>query len=384
MRAIDVVRRPQGSAYAGATAVAAFLVALVLAQPSDAAKPTTHTYKAVVKVDVVEEYTFWDGAYRSTNHECADLVGSGMRTVRWTARIPRVRYVRARGAKGSPRVEVLSAKKPGRARFGVHDARVDAQLRDGSPRYWPPSCQEVPFATAGALEDIGCSKSLRGKRLAVELFWTPTTKVFGVYNAGSGIPGAVDQCGPSYLNNGDLQPSTARTQFGAAQALFDGFQATASAAHVRRLRAGRPLHVRGAVRLDDALQDCCIGIGFARNGAIWNVLAKAEIRLEPRRGGQRRRRACARPRLIARPSSIERGDIVAFTGRCFKPKRAVALFMGRAGRPGSKVASARTNGTGTFQKRHRGLARAGPGRYVVRACQQRCRVEAKTTLRIEE
>ncbi len=86
--------------------------------------------------------------------------------------------------------------------------------------------------------------------------------------------------------------------------------------------------------------------------------------------------------LKASPSRATRGQLVTFTGAHWPARRTVLLLIGPANSEAQRFTSTRTTASGRIRKRFRLPATATPGRYVVLACRQSCRMKATTRLTI--
>lgn len=92
--------------------------------------------------------------------------------------------------------------------------------------------------------------------------------------------------------------------------------------------------------------------------------------------------AAAKPHVSASPSSVAAGGTVSIAGRGFAPGRTVAIQLRRQGAKPTSLRGVKAGSSGRFRKRARIPAAQAPGRYLLVACQSRCRLKATTRLRL--
>lgn len=231
-----------------------------------------HRYRATVKLAVRESLEY----RHESDPPCQ--VGSADREVEWKARLG-AKYARV------PTAESLLGEG-GRTRFKQYEERREAMLLQGGGGECDPG---------GSYRPDNCTRSHTGKRLSIDLAWTPKDNLMLAVNNGPDIGFGsgnflhVTDCLDTYLGS-ELDSPAAPTRLAANRAVFDSFEITPSAGDVRRLRAGKRVVVQGGVgfrALSDDPFECCAEPGNPDSGvfltsALFDVQARAKVRLVPR------------------------------------------------------------------------------------------------------
>lgn len=259
------------------------IVALARARTRPRAGSATRLLRATARLEVYERWTFRDGHWRSTKGPCNGQVGGGTRTVRWTARFPRVEYTRVAG------VEVLDGGTDRPAtRLGAYTESQDAKVSTSETAL--VTCPDGVTSDRAPTQDASCTRRLTGRRVRMRLLWSREIGLWQLGPSGS-EPDVPEQCGPSYVNSSGLVGLDALDLpigLTGNRVLFTDVQARATAAELARLRAGRSVRVVRAFRLRYTT-DCCTGWNpgaggiYARVGAVQLARAKLTITLSPRR-----------------------------------------------------------------------------------------------------
>lgn len=267
---------------AGNAEITGTVIVGVAAARSRALRGTaTRYFRATVKLAVRESWTFRDGHWQSREGPCNGEVGGGTRTVRWTARFPRVKYARIGG------LEVLSGAARPPMRLSVFTEMQDAKVSSSETAL--VTCPDGSTSDRAPTQDADCTRRLAGLRFPMDLGWT---RELGLWQVSPDEPERVaDQCGPSYLNSSSLvglDPLDLPIGLSGNRILFTSVQARATPGEVARLRAGRTVRVVRAFALRYTT-DCCTGWNpgaggiYVRVGAIQEARARLTITLEPRR-----------------------------------------------------------------------------------------------------
>ncbi len=91
----------------------------------------------------------------------------------------------------------------------------------------------------------------------------------------------------------------------------------------------------------------------------------------------------AHPKLKVKPVTAKKRARVRLAGKGFAPDKAVSLVLMKRSKVRARLGFGLPNGNGGFSTRLRLGKRVRAGRYIVRACQVRCRIKATARLRVK-
>lgn len=255
--------------------------------PGPANRTVTHRWRATLRVDLREGWTYIDGKFHSVTGPCNAEVGRGSRAVTFAASFADVRYTRI----GS--LEILRGDT---GRHGIRRYResIDAMASD------PGTGASVtcPDGSADPPPDVrhACLHDYAGKPVTATLSWAPRIAqgrfAWSHRHLGGRLPLDAN-CGDSFLAGGSLVGLDADALpfdpgAGAALLYDAGRTSPVTPAEARALRGGRPVTISRAIELHFTT-DCCTGwtepgkpTTYVRVGARFDVLGRATIRLTPR------------------------------------------------------------------------------------------------------
>ena len=236
-------------------------------------------YSGTMTLRIAEHYRFYDSQWRSTQGACNAEVGNGSRLLTMRVALPKVRYFR------SNRVESLGQRRV-KATFVRYAELVSGNTTNsGSPEV---TCQDGTTTDQTANVSVNCFKDYAGRTARGTFAWSPSS-TGNRFEFASSSP-SLSRCGTSYA--GILEVLSV-PRLGLPLNLVDrrfaynGISTSqATAAELRALRAGRPVHVVRRVALDFTT-GCCDGYApqgeaDTRVGTVHEVTGSLTINLRPR------------------------------------------------------------------------------------------------------
>ena len=240
-----------------------------------------HHWRATLRMDLREQWKYYDGKFRSFDGRCNAEVGEGSRLVTFAATFPDFKYVHtatAEVATGDSRAYAIQRYRE----------RIEAKTSNPSSQRPTIDCGDGSMDVPPEIEQH-CSHDYSGRRVRATLGWLPGAgRLAWSHRYLADEPGFDANCGASFLSF--LKPDTLPFDPGGGNPLlYDaGRTGFLTPGDVRALRRGRSLTVTRSLELHFT-KDCCFEWHepdkegtYVRAGAHFDVFGKVTINLRPR------------------------------------------------------------------------------------------------------